>query len=133
MTMKQKGVEVELTNLIVPTWNDNLKDIRDLCRWVVRNPGKDTPLHFSRFTPMFQLKNLPPTPVETLTAAWEIAKEEGLQFPYIGNVPNHPGNNTYCPHDGKLLVRRIGFMVLENNIVDGKCKYCRTPIPGIWN
>lgn len=132
MTMKKKGIWVELTNLVVPTWNDKEKDIRNLCQWVVGNPGPDTPLHFSRFMPMHQLKNLPATPIQTLTRAWEIAKEEGLRYVYVGNVPGHTGNNTYCPNDKKLLVRRVGYMVLENHIIDGKCEFCSTKIPGIW-
>ncbi|HOY08472.1 MAG TPA: AmmeMemoRadiSam system radical SAM enzyme [Candidatus Omnitrophota bacterium] len=132
MIMKQNNVFVELTNLVVPTWNDKPKDIRNLCRWVAQNPGKDTPVHFSRFTPMHKLTNLPPTPVETLSMAWDIAKEEGLQFAYVGNVPGHPGNNTYCPNDQKLLLKRIGYTILENHIIDGKCEFCQTPIPGIW-
>ncbi len=132
MIMKQNNVFVELTNLIVPTWNDKEKDIRALCRWVAQNPGKDTPVHFSRFTPMHKLKNLPHTPVETLTMAWEIAQEEGLQFAYVGNVPRHRGNNTYCPQDKKLLIKRIGYIILENNIKNGACPYCQAPIPGIW-
>jgi len=130
--MKDKGIFVEITNLIVPTWNDKEKDLRDLCRWVVRNLGKDTPIHFSRFWPMHKLKNLPPTPLKTLSHAWDIAKQEGLIYPYVGNVPGHTGNNTYCPNDKKLLIRRIGYKVLENNIVNGNCKFCNTKIPGIW-
>ncbi len=133
ITMRKQGVWVELTNLIVPTWNDSEADIRKLCRWVVDALGPDVPLHFSRFWPMHQLKNLPPTPVETLTMAWEIARQEGIHYTYVGNVPGHDGNNTFCPTDGKLLIRRIGYSILENNIVDGKCKFCQTKIPGIWS
>ncbi len=132
MTMKEKGVWVELTNLIVPTWNDNPKDIRTLCRWVAKNPGPDTPLHFSRFWPMYQLRNLPPTPLKTLEMAYEIALQEGLKFVYIGNVPGHRGNNTYCPYDKKVLIARRGYLILENNIVNGKCRFCGKSIPGIW-
>lgn len=132
ITMKKQGVWVELTNLVVPTWNDSDKDIRDLCKWIVDTLGPDTPLHFSRFWPMHQLKNLPPTPVETLNRAWEIAKGQGLHYAYVGNVPGHQGNSTFCPKDNKLLVKRIGYRILENNIVDGKCKFCQTTIPGIW-
>ena len=132
ITMKKNDVFVEITNLIVPTWNDSDKDFRDLCRWIVRNMGPDTPLHFSKFWPMHKLKNLPPTPTRTLNRAWEIALGEGLHYVYVGNVPNHPGNNTYCPIDKKILIKRIGYKILENNIVDGKCKYCGVKIPGIW-
>ncbi|HOW35465.1 MAG TPA: AmmeMemoRadiSam system radical SAM enzyme [Candidatus Omnitrophota bacterium] len=132
-TIRKWGVWLELTNLVVPTWNDREEDIKNLCRWIVDNLGAQVPLHFSRFWPMHQLKNLPPTPVATLERAYEIARKEGLHFCYIGNIPDHSANNTYCPNDGKVLVRRIGFTVLENNIVGGKCKFCNTAIPGIWS
>jgi len=133
VTMKKNHVWVELTNLIVPTWNDTDQDFRDLARWIRDYAGRETPLHFSRFWPMHQLLNLPPTPLETVTRAWEIAKAEGLDYVYVGNVPGHPGNNTYCPNDGKLLIQRRGYLILENNIVDGKCKFCGTEIAGIWD
>ena len=131
-TMKKKNVWVELTNLVIPTWNDKDEDFRAMARWIRDEAGADTPLHFSRFWPMHQLLNLPPTPVDTLTRAWEIARAEGLHYVYVGNVPGHQGNNTYCPNDGKLLLKRRGYMILENNIVDGKCKFCGTTIAGIW-
>lgn len=133
ITMRKQNVWVELTNLIVPTWNDSEDDIRRLCRWVVDNVGPDVPLHFSRFWPQHQLKNLPPTPVGTLSAAWDIAKGEGIRYAYVGNVPGHEGNSTFCPTDGKLLIKRIGYQILENNIVNGKCRFCQTQIPGIWS
>jgi len=132
-TMRKQNVWVELTNLIVPTWNDTEKDIRPLCKWIVDNVGPDVPLHFSRFWPMHKLKNLPPTPVETLTMAWDIASQEGLKYAYVGNVPGHKGNNTYCPNDNILLVKRRGYQILENNLKDGKCSACKKTIPGIWN
>ena len=130
--MKERGLWIELTNLVVPTWNDKEEDIRPLCRWVLDNLGEDVPVHFSRFWPMHQLKNLPPTPESTLRHAWEIAREEGLHFPYVGNIPDHEGNHTYCPHDGKILIKRIGYTVLENNIVNGACRFCGTKVPGLW-
>jgi len=132
LTMKKLGVWVEITNLIVPTWNDKDEDIRALCRWIRDYAGKDMPVHFSRFWPMHELANLPPTPVETLTRAYDIGKAEGLDYVYTGNVPDHPGNNTYCPKDGKLLIARLGYQVLENHVIDGKCEHCGTDIPGIW-
>lgn len=132
VTMRRQGVWVELTTLVVPTWNDSEEDIRKLCRWVVDTLGPDVPLHFSRFWPMHQLKNLPPTPIPTLTRSWEIARQEGIHHTYVGNVPGHDGNNTFCPVDKKLLVRRVGYNILENNIVDGRCKFCQIKIPGIW-
>jgi len=131
-TMVAEGVFVELTNLVVPTWNDRKEDFVPLCRWIVDNLGPDIPIHFSRFWPQHQLKNLPPTPLESLDLAWEIAQQEGLHYAYVGNVPAHKGNNTYCHHCGQMLIKRAGYEILENNFVNGKCPTCGTHIPGIW-
>ncbi len=90
------------------------------------------PVHFSRFYPSHKMRNLPPTPVETLEEAKKIAEDVGLKFVYIGNVPGHPGENTYCPKCGKLLIERVGYHVLQNNISKGKCKFCNEMIGGIW-
>jgi len=133
VTMKKQGVFVELTNLVVPTLNDSKKDITNLCKWIVKELGPDVPLHFSRFWPTHKLKNLPPTPVDTLTMAWDIAKNEGINFPYVGNVPGHKGNNTYCPNDNKLLIERRGYNILQNHVIDGKCEFCNYKLPGIWS
>lgn len=130
--LKKRGVHVELTNLIVPTLNDDMEMIKEMCRWIRDEVSKDTPLHFSRFFPTFKLKNLPPTPVPTLEKAREVALSEGLEYVYIGNVPGHEGENTYCPQDGKILIRRVGYKILENNLVNGKCKFCGRSIPGVW-
>lgn len=130
--LKKEGVWVEITNLIVPTLNDDMKMIRDMCAWIKDNLGAGTPLHFSRFRPMYKLRNLSPTPVSTLEEARNIALKVGLNYVYIGNVPGHEGNNTYCPVDKKVLIRRIGYRILENNIINGKCKFCGDKIPGIW-
>ncbi|OGW75794.1 MAG: AmmeMemoRadiSam system radical SAM enzyme [Omnitrophica bacterium RBG_13_46_9] len=129
---KQSGVWVEITNLIVPTLNDDMQMISDMCAWIKENLGGDTPLHFSRFWPMYKLKNLPPTPVETLKTAKQIAEEAGLNYVYIGNVPGEPGSNTHCPNCKKTLIERVGYFVLENNIVNSKCKFCGRGIAGVW-
>lgn len=88
LTMKKNKVWVEITNLIIPTWNDDDQDIRALVRWIKEYCGVDTPLHFSRFFPMHQLANLPPTPEATVSRAWDIATGEGLRFVYAGNLPD---------------------------------------------
>lgn len=132
MLMRQKGVWVEVTNLVVPTLNDDMDTIRQMCAWIRENLGADTPLHFSRFWPMYKLKNLPPTPVSTLEQARDVALSEGLHYVYIGNVPGHEGNNTFCPRCKKLLVRRRGYLVFENNISKAKCIFCDQDIAGIW-
>ncbi|NLE65602.1 MAG: AmmeMemoRadiSam system radical SAM enzyme [Elusimicrobia bacterium] len=132
LTMKRMGVHVEITNLLVPTWNDTDKDILALIRWIKEHCGSDTPLHFSRFWPTHELQNLPPTPEETLTHAWELARAEGLSFVYAGNMPGHPGNNTFCPGCGKILIRRRGYQILSSNLAEGTCDACGSRIPGIW-
>jgi pyruvate formate lyase activating enzyme len=78
------------------------------------------------------LKSLPPTPVKTLVEARDMGLSLGLQYVYIGNVPGHEGEHTYCPKDGKVLIKRAGYMILENNLAGGKCKFCGTDIPGVW-
>ncbi|MFQ5906287.1 MAG: AmmeMemoRadiSam system radical SAM enzyme [bacterium] len=127
------GVFVELTNLVIPTLNDSTEDIADLCKWIVDGVGVDVPLHFSRFHPMYQLTNLPATPVETLIKARRIAMSEGINYVYIGNVPDTEGSNTYCPICKSLLIERRGYYVVLNRIgEDGKCDVCGQGIPGIW-
>ena len=103
-----------------------------MCAWIKNNLGTDVPIHFTRFHPTYKIKNLPPTSVKTLETARMIAVDTGLQFPYVGNVPNHEGENTYCPHCKQVIIRRVGFSILENHIKDGKCKDCSQPIPGVW-
>ncbi|MGB2706172.1 MAG: AmmeMemoRadiSam system radical SAM enzyme [Candidatus Omnitrophota bacterium] len=129
---KERGVWVEITNLIIPTLNDDARMIKDMCLWIKENLGADTPLHFSRFWPIYKLKNLPPTPLETLKLAKNIAGEAGLNFVYIGNVPEEPANDTRCPRCKKILIHRLGFSILKNNIVDSKCKFCGMKIAGVW-
>jgi len=131
-TMKRSGVWVELTNLVVPTYNDTREDFSMLCDWVVENVGRDVPVHFSRFWPTYQLKNLPPTPEEVLTRAREIAMSKGINYVYVGNVPGHDGNNTYCPSCKNIVIKRRGYMILEYNMIGGKCKFCNNVIPGRW-
>ena len=129
---KEMGVWVEITNLIIPTINDDPVMIRRLCRWLYKNTGRETPLHFSRFAPRYKLKNLPPTPVETLFQARDIAMEVGLDYVYVGNIYSPLGENTHCPNCKKMLIKRIGFQVLEKHINRSRCKFCRTLIPGVF-
>lgn len=128
----EMNVILEITNLIVPTLNDNYKIIRKMVQWIRKNLGEQIPLHFSRFTPMYKLKNLPPTPVETLIKARKIAMDEGLKFVYIGNVYVENGETTYCPHCGKKLVERYGYTITANVMKSNYCPYCRTKIYGLW-
>lgn len=131
-TIYAAGVHLEIVNLVVPTLNDSLDQLRTLARWVARDLSPGIPVHFSRFHPQYKLTNLPPTPVETLERAREIALEEGVRFVYVGNVPGHAGNNTYCPDCGQAIIVRQGFAVVEYHLDAGSCAYCGEPIPGVW-
>lgn len=132
INLKEEDVWTEITNLILPTLNDSDQDIKKLCSWIVNNLGPDVPLHFSRFSPTYKLKNLPPTPIPTLTRAREIAMSEGIKYAYTGNAPGHKGENTYCSECGKLLIERWGFYLRSYDIEDGKCPSCGEEIPGVW-
>ncbi|MFA4991743.1 MAG: AmmeMemoRadiSam system radical SAM enzyme [Candidatus Omnitrophota bacterium] len=131
-TIKQKGVWLELVNLVVPTYNDTREDFLRMCDWVVENVGPDVPLHFSKFWPTYKLKNLPPTPERSLILARETAMSRGINYVYLGNIPEHDGNNTYCAACGKLIIARSGYAVTENSIIGGKCGFCGNVIPGRW-
>lgn len=90
------------------------------------------PFHFSRFFPAYKMLKLPPTPIATLEQAREIALEVGMHYISIGNVPGHMANSTYCPKCENILISRVHFMVLANNIIGGRCRFCGNEIPGIW-
>ncbi len=130
--IKEEGVWLEVVNLVIPTLNDDLGEIRAMCRWICGTLGAETPLHFSRFFPAYRLTDLPPTPVETLEAAHALAREEGLMFVSIGNVPGHKFNSTYCPGCGEVLIGRVHFTVHEINLEEGRCKFCGQEVPGVW-
>ena len=123
---------LEIVNLVVPTLNDSDKMLMGLINWVLGECGPDVPLHFSRFHPAYQMLNLPPTPVATLERARDMALSRGIHYPYVGNVPSHPGDNTYCPNCKKALIQRQGFFVIEMNIKNGRCKFCNRKIAGVW-
>lgn len=125
-------VHLEIVNLVVPTLNDSDKMLDGLANWIIEEVGPDVPIHFTRFHPDYRLLNLPPTPISTLERAREIAMSKGIHYAFVGNVPGHPGNCTYCPSCGKMLINRSGFFVIENHIKDGRCEYCGRPIAGVW-
>ncbi len=121
----------EITNLIIPTLNDNLKKIKEMCEWIKENLGINVPLHFTAFYPTYKLIDLPPTSPEILVKAREIALKTGLNFVYVGNVYVEGAENTYCPKCKELLIERMGFSILQNKIKDGKCP-CGEKISGVW-
>ena len=131
-TIREEGVHLEIVNLVIPSLNDNPKDIERMCHWIRDNLGEDVPLHFSRFFPTYKLLKLPPTPIETLEMARQIALDAGLHYVSIGNVPGHIANNTFCPQCGRILIERVHFSVISNHIEEGRCPFCGHQIPGIW-
>jgi pyruvate formate lyase activating enzyme len=131
VVLKDEGVWIEITNLVIPTHNDDLKKISEMCRWIVKNLGIDVPIHFSRFWPHYKLKNLPPTPLETLEGAWKTAHDAGMRYAYIGNIRSN-AEDTHCPNCGNVLIERVGYLIRQNNIIKGNCRFCGTSIAGIW-
>mgnify|MGYP001827483708 CR=1 FL=1 len=131
-TVHEMGVWLEIVNLVVPTLNDDAAELRALAEWLMDAIGPDVPLHFSRFHPEYQLTNLPPTPVETLEAARDAALDVGLNYVYLGNLPGHEGNHTYCPQCGEMVIQRSGMATVALDIVGGKCTHCGLPIAGVW-
>jgi len=132
VTLRKQGMWTEIVYLVVPTLNDSDQEFKGLARWVKSEMGLDVPLHFSRFHPQYLLKNLPPTPLETLERAKAISDAEGLHYVYLGNVPGHPAEKTYCPKCRRAVVDREGFTVEGIHLRKGRCQYCQQPIAGIW-
>lgn len=128
----KSGIHLEIVNLVVPTLNDSDEMLTGLAKWVVDEVGPDVPIHFTRFHPDYQMLNLPPTPVATLEKAYEIARDQGVHYPFVGNVPGHEGNNTYCPQCGQPVVSRKGFFVSDIRIENGRCTQCGETIAGVW-
>ena len=127
-----RNVVVEVTNLIVPTINDDLNEISEMCKWLAGEVSPDVPIHFSRFFPNYKLKHLPPTAISKLTDAREIAKKAGLKHVYIGNVSDKEGQDTICSKCGRVLVERLGYKIISNNLKSNSCDKCGEKIYGLW-
>ena len=131
-TIKQSGTWLEVVNLVIPTINDDMEDIRRMCQWIKEKLGEGTPVHYSRFFPNYKLTNLSPTPIKTLEKARDVAMDVGLHYVSIGNAPGHKYNSTFCPKCEKWLIHRSHFQVLDISVEGGRCKFCGHEIPGIW-
>ncbi len=133
---KRRGVHVEITTLIIPGVNDDEECVRSIASRLIREVGVDTPWHVTRYFPAYRAPESglyrSSTPVDILERVWRIGKEEGLNYVYLGNVPGHHLENTYCPRCGTLLIRRYGFEVVIYRITaTGKCPGCGADIPVI--
>jgi pyruvate formate lyase activating enzyme len=128
---RQRGVHIEITTLVIPTVNDSDEVLRGIAGRIVSDLGPDVPWHVSAYFPAYRF-HAPPTSVRTLERAWKVGRGEGLEFVYAGNVPGHPYDNTYCPSCNTMLIQRMGFEVLMNNIRSGRCPKCGREIAGVW-
>jgi len=131
--LKEQGVWLEVTNLLVPTWTDDLDSVKRMCEWLAAHGLHECPIHFSRFTPLYKLTQLPLTPVATLDKAREIAMAAGLKYVYVGNVPGHSAENTYCHSCRRMIIERRGYQILAKNLKANACGFCGTRIPGVWS
>ena len=131
-TVAKMGKWQEIVTLLVPTLNDDDATIRGVAHFVKNEAGPNVPLHFLRFVPSYKLRNLPPTPISTLDKARKIALDEGLRYVYLGNVPGHQGQNTFCPSCKRAVVIRVGYEIVENKMSRNRCEYCGTKLAGVW-
>lgn len=132
--LAKEGMWTEIVYLVIPTLNDDPKELKQMCDWIAKELGPNVPIHFSRFHPQYRLKNLPPTPGKTLETARKIALDSGLNFVYIGNIPGHEAENTYCPECKKMVIHRMGYQIINQNLkTSGHCEFCDHKIAGIWN
>jgi len=130
--LAEQGMHTEIVVLLIPGLNDGPDEIREMSAWIKKNLGPDVPLHFTRFYPTYRMKNLSRTPISTLETARDVAVAEGLNFVYVGNVPGHKHESTYCPGCGERIIYRYGHKILKNRVSGGKCENCGTEIPGVW-
>ena len=124
LNVRKAGIHLEITDLLVTKYGDDLDDVKNLMKWIHDNLGPEIPIHFTRFHPDWLLLDVPPTSIITLERAYSIAKKEGMNYVYIGNVINSTYENTYCPNCDKLLIKRSGFNTSMLNIKNKKCIYC---------
>jgi len=132
-TLNEQSIHFEMTNLVVPGYVDDDDMVKRMCGWILEHLGPDHPLHFTRFSPKYKLDRLAPTPVSTLARFRKLAMSEGIRYAYVGNVPGHEGNHTFCHNCKNLLINRQGYFITTYNLKGSRCKFCDTVIPGVWD
>lgn len=125
---RELNLHIETVTLIIPGLNDSLEEIGKLIDWVITNLGSDTPMHFTRFHPDYHMTERSATPIKTLERIYELARNKGLMYPYLGNVGGHPYEYTYCPNCGKVVINREGYSVNTDTLKGIRCTYCNEPI-----
>jgi pyruvate formate lyase activating enzyme len=128
--MKDRGIWLEITTLIIPTLNDAPSELKQLAEFIF-SLGPETPWHLSRFHPCYEIQDIGSTPVSTIHQAVQLGKEAGLRYVYSGNIPGDAGEKTVCHHCGQLLIDRVGYFIRENRLRQGSCPECQTPLAGI--
>jgi pyruvate formate lyase activating enzyme len=134
-TARASGKHLEITWLTIPGYTDSAAMVTEACQWIVKTVGADTPMHFSRFFPKYKMQQVPPTPITTLEAVRQAAYKAGMRYAYVGNVPGHGGESTYCPKCNAMLVQHVGYQSINHialNPRTGKCVKCGLRIPGVW-
>ncbi len=129
--MRQMGIWVEITTLIIPTLNDSDQEFEEIAQFIV-SLGREVPWHISAFYPTYKMLNLPRTPVPALHRARKIGINAGLRYVYCGNIPGEEGEDTFCPQCGRRVIERVGFRVAKNDVVNGACRHCHEKIDGVW-
>ncbi len=129
--MKEMGIWLEVTTLLIPGLNDSRQELEDIAAFIA-GLGKETPWHISRFHPQYRMLDRPVTPIESLHRAREIGKKTGLKYVYSGNVPGDEGENTYCANCSNLLIKRYGYRIIENVLMDGHCPVCGESLEGVF-
>ncbi len=130
-SMKELGIWVEVTTLVVPGLNDSEAELRDLAQFLATDLGVETPWHVSRFHPDYQMLDRAPTPEATLRRAYDLGREAGLRYVYVGNLPGARLEDTYCPSCGAGVLRRRGYQIVERALLNGHCARCGAVIDGV--
>jgi pyruvate formate lyase activating enzyme len=129
--MKQKGIWVEVTTLLIPGLNSGLEELKQLISYIL-SVDETIPWHVSRFYPQYKLTDIPPTDPGTIFDILETAKEMGLQYIYAGNISSGQWEDTRCPQCNSKLIERRGYFTRVLDLSGGKCASCGHSIPGVW-
>lgn len=130
--MKEMGIWVEITTLVIPTLNDSDREFEGIAQFIL-TLGPEVPWHVSAYYPTYKMVTPPRTPASSLHRAREIGLKAGLRYVYCGNIPGEEGEDTTCPHCGKKVIQRAGFRVVTNDVIRGECRYCQGKIDGLWD
>jgi len=126
--IKELGWWLEVTTLLIPGLNDSEAELHDLAGFIKEELDAQTPWHVSRFHPDYQMRDRGPTPIDGLERAWTIGRDQGLEYVYVGNVPGHQGDDTYCPKCGHVVIERRGFHLFKAH---SACPACGAALAGV--